>query len=375
MSTADSAINARNRLPTDVPEASTSQAVDEKSGVKQSLSSSTPSQDLRSAGSGVEEQLQGDLSDSDTSSDEDDGPGQGNSQSKKRRETAGNEAEEVDAEELQALRREQEEQAEKEGYSLDASEAQLGRGKRRRKDDASETKTQNTKTASIQSAADEETWKAFKADVSAQGGLGSASEAARLVKVVERYRFAGEDVVKERLLPADHPDAVKFLERNPQEKPLAAGAKQGMATTTGLDSAGHSQTAPATSSESEAAASQSSEAVAQSTAAQSVTTSQPPSRRPPPMAGRKKRTSKLSALAAAADTSSGRKMNTLEKSKMDWDDWKQQGTDAASAPRSQREMDEMEEQTRTGSAVSGNSMSGYLGRKDFLERVRDRTGH
>lgn len=64
-------------------------------------------------------------------------------------------------------------------------------------------------------------------------------------------------------------------------------------------------------------------------------------------------------------------MNTLEKSKMDWEGWKG-ATAADKAALTEREREEMESQTKGGGA-GGGSMAGYLGRRDFLERVKDRT--
>lgn len=73
-------------------------------------------------------------------------------------------------------------------------------------------------------------------------------------------------------------------------------------------------------------------------------------------------------------------MNTLEKSKTDWEGWKgggggQADADAAATALTDREREEMEAQTKDGGGDRGGSgMAGYLGRRDFLERVRDRTG-
>lgn len=182
-----------------------------------------------------------------------------------------------------------------------------------------------------------------------------------MVKVIETYRFAGEDLVKERLLPADHPDAIAYLK------------KQSSSTAKSLNPSKPAQESQPLSS-----------SIASSIAGPSKMPSPTPIAAP---AGpRRKKQSKLATLAAAG--TQPKKMNTLEKSKMDWVSWKEgdpnpsatgaqqtQGNGDGQARGSdgltEREREEMDQQTKTG-AGSG-SMAGYLGRRDFLERVRDRT--
>ena len=152
----------------------------------------------------------------------------------------------------------------------------------------------------------------------------SASPAQEdLIAVPTTYKFAGEVHTTTRMLPRSHPDAVKHLSQAP-----SAPAKAASSTTT-----------PASAS----------------TAA-----------RPPP-GPRRKKGSSLAALSAAA-TAKPAKLNTLEKSKLDWDSFK---GDAAKL--SQHERDELEHQTRGGGKGLGD-MKGYLERRDFLDRVKDRTG-
>lgn len=82
----------------------------------------------------------------------------------------------------------------------------------------------------------------------------------------------------------------------------------------------------------------------------------------------------MSAAASARPT----KINTLEKSKMDWDRFKSTAdaaaADAAAAADdglTERERDEMESQTKGGSSGLG-SMKGYMERQGFLDRVEER---
>ncbi|WFC95123.1 hypothetical protein MBRA1_001767 [Malassezia brasiliensis] len=86
---------------------------------------------------------------------------------------------------------------------------------------------------------------------------------------------------------------------------------------------------------------------------------------------RKKRKSQLADLSAAA-TAQPVKLNTLEKSKLDWETYK--GTiPTTDAPEtmSEAEREELEAQTRSGGSGLGD-VKGYLHRKEFLERVHSR---
>lgn len=86
---------------------------------------------------------------------------------------------------------------------------------------------------------------------------------------------------------------------------------------------------------------------------------------------RKKRKSQLADMSAAVTTQPV-KLNTLEKSKLDWEAYK--GNVACSdnketMPAAERE--ELEAQTQGGGSGLGD-VKGYLHRKDFLDRVHDR---
>ncbi|WFD43215.1 hypothetical protein MPSI1_001871 [Malassezia psittaci] len=86
---------------------------------------------------------------------------------------------------------------------------------------------------------------------------------------------------------------------------------------------------------------------------------------------RKKRKSQLADLSAAA-ANQPVKLNTLEKSKLDWETYK--GSRVASSnsqTMSEAEREELDAQTQGGGSGLGN-VKGYLHRKEFLDRVRDR---
>ena len=91
----------------------------------------------------------------------------------------------------------------------------------------------------------------------------------------------------------------------------------------------------------------------------------------------------MAALSAAA-TAKPVKLNTLEKSKLDWETFKSKSTQQAAAAvfasahsdplapvLTDLQRAEMEAQTKGGAVGLGN-MGGYLERRDFLERVESR---
>lgn len=84
-----------------------------------------------------------------------------------------------------------------------------------------------------------------------------------------------------------------------------------------------------------------------------------------------KRKSQLADLSAAA-TAQPVKLNTLEKSKLDWETYKGTvPTKDAPETMSEAEREELEAQTRGGGSGLGD-VKGYLHRKEFLDRVHNR---
>lgn len=139
-----------------------------------------------------------------------------------------------------------------------------------------------------------------------------------MISVPHTYKFAGEMHTSTKLLPRSHPEAVSYLA-----------------------------------------------SLSSSSSTQSIANAQKPIPRPGP----RKKKSSLASLAAAASTAKPTKLNTLEKSKLDWESFKQ----TPSGGLTQQERDEIEQQTKGGASGLGN-MKGYLERQDFLDRVRGRTG-
>ncbi|WFD06536.1 hypothetical protein MVES1_001886 [Malassezia vespertilionis] len=90
---------------------------------------------------------------------------------------------------------------------------------------------------------------------------------------------------------------------------------------------------------------------------------------------RKKRKSQLADMSAAV-TAEAPKLNTLEKSKFDWEMYKGSALKGAAETQkadtmSASERDELEAQTHGGGSGLGD-VKGYLHRKEFLDRVHDR---
>ncbi|WFD38572.1 uncharacterized protein MJAP1_001530 [Malassezia japonica] len=85
---------------------------------------------------------------------------------------------------------------------------------------------------------------------------------------------------------------------------------------------------------------------------------------------RKKRKSQLADLSAAV-TAQPVKLNTLEKSKLDWESYKGTVPAAETETMTDAERDELESQTHGGGSGLAN-VKGYLHRKEFLDRVHNR---
>ncbi|KAJ1025116.1 hypothetical protein NDA16_002622 [Ustilago loliicola] len=260
--------------------------------------------------------------------------------------------EDIDADELEALERERAELVAAAG-----GEDRLGKRRRLAHMSASESTkatTANDEADALKAKAEAE-WAAIKGSDSAstaaetstatpaqdaqQGASKAGLSQEEMISIPHTYKFAGEVHTTTRLLPRSHPDAIKHLSQS---------------STTSTAASSPPTASPASCS-----------APITSTASKSSPTVAPASR--PAPGPRRKKGSSLAALSAAA-TSKPTKLNTLEKSKLDWNQFK-----GSSAQLSQQELDELENQTRGGGKGLGD-MKGYLERKDFLDRVKHRTG-
>lgn len=196
-------------------------------------------------------------------------------------------------------------------------------GKRIRRGDAkgNEVEKNETKAKEGPSSQSDQIWKSIQEGKDAEGEASPSIQKEEMVTVLRTYKFAGEEVIKEEKLPASDPFAKQYLAKQAQAK---------------------AQTVSSSSTNSANAVS---------------------SRPAPPPGPRRKKGGSLAAMSAAA-TGKPDKLNTLEKSKMDWTKYK----DSTLA---EHERHEMEAQTKGGSSGLG-SMKGYMERRNFLERVQDR---
>lgn len=146
-----------------------------------------------------------------------------------------------------------------------------------------------------------------------------------LILVKKSFRFAGETVNEEKFLPASHPDAIAYLSDQKKKNSSSSSPNQSSTSTSAISSS-----KPSVASG---------------------------------LVGPRKKKSSLAAMSAAV-TGKPTKINTLEKSKMDWNKFKDLNA-------SEQERDEMEAQTKGGGSGLG-SMKGYMERKSFLDRVEGR---
>ena len=240
----------------------------------------------------------------------------------------------------------------------------LGRGKRKRLlghqtvAETTEVQTFQQPTAEADAKA-EAAWQAFKDDEKDEKLSRKQLDGEELVRVERTYRFAGETVVEENLLPASHPDAVAYLDREKANEGSDSGAMDGVGagTDTCVDTK-EPVTAPGATSSAATAGASIPKAKFESALKSGA--------RPGP---KKRKGSSLAALSAAA-TAVPVKLNTLEKSKLDWEKFKG-GSAGNTALLSKEEREEMEKQTRGGGSGLGD-MRGFIDRKDFLERVEKR---
>ncbi|CAO1626905.1 unnamed protein product [Sympodiomycopsis kandeliae] len=213
----------------------------------------------------------------------------------------------VEDDELKYLKREAEED--------NATGQERGRGKRLRK--VQEDQKQSLLSQSISEDSASKAWSDFLSSTDA-----TESKGEETITITEKYTFANEVQTRQRTLPRSHPDAIAYLEQQ-QRKQKNHQPSQPLPPST---SAHTSSSAP-----------------------------------PEPVPKPKKRTSKLSKLSSDLAAEAPKKLNTLEKSSLDW-----------SNSLNDTEKQELNDQS-LGKSRDTSSMSGYLQRRDFLERVTERT--
>ncbi|KAH9850648.1 bucentaur or craniofacial development-domain-containing protein [Lenzites betulinus] len=178
----------------------------------------------------------------------------------------------------------------------------------------------------------DEAYAAFKASLSAPPPTITTPDAGtpQTVKIVRRFRFAGEEVAEVKEVPADSREAKEWPLWKPREDNSSKGQE-------------HTDRPPASHSGSATAVASSSSATPASSSAK------PPGKRPGP---RKPKTT----LAPIPKKDSVKKLTTLDKSAMDW-----RAHVEGDAPPDVK--DELEANRRGG---------GYLEKVEFLQRVEAR---
>lgn len=161
-----------------------------------------------------------------------------------------------------------------------------------------------------------------------------------MVRITHTFRFGREDVTEEQMLPASHSEAKAFLAKQAR-KPASTARAAPSAPPASLG--GHAGGSDTSTSKPEA----------------------PAHCQAPPLGPRRRKGGSLAAMSAAA-TAKPSKINTLEKSKMDWTQFKSSSLD-------EHARHELDAQTKGGSSGL-SSVKGYMDRKDFLDRVQDRLG-
>ncbi|KAH9891137.1 bucentaur or craniofacial development-domain-containing protein [Cubamyces lactineus] len=228
------------------------------------------------------------------------------------------------------------------GPGSDVSDSERPAPKRARTDTAGPSVTAPSQSTATRQSADE-VYAAFKASLNAPASSDAAPAPAapQTVKIVKRYRFAGEEITEVKEVPADSPEAKQWpLWTPPEDKDNAVSS-----ASHGNESAAAAATPSADTPSSSATPGNT------STSTGTSATAKPPGKRPGP---RKPKTT----LAPIPKKQPAKKLSTLDKSAMDW----RAHVEGAAATGSTVK-DELEANRRGG---------GYLEKVEFLQRVEAR---
>ncbi|BGP25094.1 craniofacial development protein 1 [Rhodotorula toruloides] len=179
-------------------------------------------------------------------------------------------------------------------------------------------------------------------------GKGKGKQEDELVKIVVEYEFAGEKVAQEKMVARSSAEAQAYFARAPStsssnsasQLPVAASAISNPASST-LDALFGPVTTTSAAPD------------ASSTAASPAPA---PSSKPAPSAGgapKRKKVGGLAGVAASLGVGKPAKLNTLEKSKLDWNSF-------------------VSTQTGLEDTLAHARKDGYLEKRDFLDRVEAR---
>ncbi|KAL6301432.1 bucentaur or craniofacial development-domain-containing protein [Sparassis latifolia] len=197
--------------------------------------------------------------------------------------------------------------------------------------DAKRARTSSPQSKEMNEADKQKLWDAFQASV-ATPSVRPSPPSQVMVKIVKRFRFAGEEVTETKEVPEDSEDAKKWPRWRPPE---------------GEDN---------TVYQPESSAVQSGDTTPSSNATQPPTTPTPAKPPVPAKAAPKRPGPRKPKITLASAPRAAKKLTTLDKSAMDWR--AHVDTEGASGLK-----DELEANRRGG---------GYLEKVEFLQRVEDR---
>ncbi|GAA5948037.1 hypothetical protein JCM3765_007080 [Sporobolomyces pararoseus] len=184
---------------------------------------------------------------------------------------------------------------------------------------------------------------------------------SNLVTIKVTYKFAGDTITQDKRVPRDSQEARNYFTLHPEALSSSSSTSSPAPTVTSKPSDPTTSSldalfGPESESTTTPSANNNNESVSSSSASPAPSLSKPPSVAPtgPPANKRKKAGGGLGAMAASLGVGSKpAKLNTLEKSKLDWNQYVQ----------TQDGLEDTLEHARK---------DGYLEKKDFLDRVEMR---
>ncbi|BGP02462.1 SWR1-complex protein 5 [Rhodotorula toruloides] len=177
-------------------------------------------------------------------------------------------------------------------------------------------------------------------------GKGKGKQEEELVKIVVEYEFAGEKVAQEKMVPRSSAEAQAYFARNPSassststSQPSGSASAPSDPTSSSLDALFGPDTSTSATPDAPSASASPAPVPA-------------PSKPAPPAGGapKRKKAGGLAGVAASLGVGKPAKLNTLEKSKLDWNSF-------------------VSTQTGLEDTLAHARKDGYLEKRDFLDRV------
>uniref|UniRef100_A0A0K3CGP8 SWR1-complex protein 5 n=1 Tax=Rhodotorula toruloides TaxID=5286 RepID=A0A0K3CGP8_RHOTO len=176
-------------------------------------------------------------------------------------------------------------------------------------------------------------------------GKGKGKQEEELVKIVVEYEFAGEKVAQEKMVPRSSAEAQAYFARNPSassststSQPSGSASAPSDPTSSSLDALFGPDTSTSATPDAPSASASPAPVPA-------------PSKPAPPAGGapKRKKAGGLAGVAASLGVGKPAKLNTLEKSKLDWNSF-------------------VSTQTGLEDTLAHARKDGYLEKRDFLDR-------